>query len=233
MLIYPNAISCWHIRPIILDHKPYCNLSVHSTWNHEMHWQLKFHMQGCSWGNSARRARLPPWGEVSICLIGPWKFELPDGQEVEIMALICIDSVADLLELIRNTAVHVAEEFWDVWLSWYPNPSGVYMITEGDLMVKLLKCYCNNGGSKKHLLQAIADKQSWHENTFIKLLWTCFEPYYTQWIQKLLKMQLYFLIMLLPPQCAASWMFQTSPGALSYGRDMILDTSVIANLGGI
>ena len=45
-----------------------------------------------------REAKLAPWDEVAIDLIGPWKIELPNKSKVEIMALTCIDTVTNLVE---------------------------------------------------------------------------------------------------------------------------------------
>ena len=71
-----------------------------------------------------RHAPLMPWAEVAVDLIGPWKIKIQQ-QELEFLALTCIDPVTNLLEIIRidnKTANHVAQKFAQVWLSRYPRP---------------------------------------------------------------------------------------------------------------
>lgn len=74
-----------------------------------------------------------PWEEVHIDLIGPWKVKVAN-QDVEYLALTCIDPVTNLVELIRienKTAEHVAQQFANCWLARYPWPR---------------KCVHDNGG---------------------------------------------------------------------------------------
>ena len=73
-----------------------------------------------------RDARMLPWEEVHVDLIGPWVFEFSNKRKVEFNALTCIDPVTNLVEIIpiRNkTSHHVAQQFENVWLSRYPRPT--------------------------------------------------------------------------------------------------------------
>jgi hypothetical protein len=45
-------------------------------------------------------AMLVPWYEVTVDLIGPWTL-LVHGQEIESWALTCIDTVSNLVEVVR------------------------------------------------------------------------------------------------------------------------------------
>jgi hypothetical protein len=66
-----------------------------------------------------QEVRIPPWEEVPIDLIGPWKVKV-NGQQVEFNALTCIDTTSNLVELIRvdnNTAKHIHDKFTQSWLS--------------------------------------------------------------------------------------------------------------------
>jgi hypothetical protein len=57
-------------------------------------------LQGASYGElPPREAIANPWEEVHIDLIGPWMVEVA-GQQVEFLALTCIDPVTNLTELI-------------------------------------------------------------------------------------------------------------------------------------
>ena len=69
-----------------------------------------------------RNARLMPWDEVAVDLIGPWKVTI-DGTELIFKALTCIDPVTNLVKIIRinnKSSSHIAEQFANCWLSRYP-----------------------------------------------------------------------------------------------------------------
>ena len=60
-----------------------------------------------------RDLRIAPWEEVAIDLIGPWTVNV-NGKEILFQALTCIDTVSNLVELIRidnKTAEHVRHKF--------------------------------------------------------------------------------------------------------------------------
>ena len=71
-----------------------------------------------------REVRIAPWEEVAIDLIGPWTIKV-NGRQVEFNALTCIDTVSNLVELIRvdnKTSAHVRDKFTQCWLCRYPRP---------------------------------------------------------------------------------------------------------------
>jgi hypothetical protein len=43
---------------------------------------------------------VPPWEELAIDLVGPWKIKV-NGRVCEFNALSCIDTTSNLVELIR------------------------------------------------------------------------------------------------------------------------------------
>ena len=56
-------------------------------------------------------ANLAPWDEVAVDLIGPWKINISNGQELIFNTLTCIDPVTNLTELIQinnHISAHVA-----------------------------------------------------------------------------------------------------------------------------
>ena len=82
----------------------------------------KYKQQGRTHGHLFREAILLPFEEVHIDVIGPWKVTVA-GQEIEVLALTCIEPVINLVELIRinnKTAEHVAQQFENCWLFRYP-----------------------------------------------------------------------------------------------------------------
>jgi transposase InsO family protein len=66
-----------------------------------------------------------PWEEIAIDLIGPWTIQIPYVGELQISALTAIDTATGLAELTRidnKTAPHIALKLEHMWLSRYPRP---------------------------------------------------------------------------------------------------------------
>ena len=177
---------------------------------------------------------------MCIDLIGPWEIVV-NGNICEFKALTCIDPVTNIVELIQitnKTMGHVAEQFENSWLSRYPRPN---------------RCVHDNGkefiGSDfirllaqmgiKDVCTAVRNPQS---NAICKRM--------HQTVGDILQVVLHTN----PPQnendanqvidnvlatamhatrCVVTGPIQTSPGALVYGRDMIMDVPLIANLSAI
>ena len=71
-----------------------------------------------------REARIHPWREVAVDLVGPWTL-IVGNQEIPFLALTIIDTVTNLVELVRldnKTSAHVALQFQNTWLARYPRP---------------------------------------------------------------------------------------------------------------
>ena len=71
-----------------------------------------------------REVWIAPWEEVAVDFIGPWTIKV-NGRQVEFNALICIDTVSNLVKLIRinnKTSTHVRDKFTQCWLCHYPRP---------------------------------------------------------------------------------------------------------------
>eukprot|EP00957_Ditylum_brightwellii_P063214 4798411-Ditylum_brightwellii.AAC.1 len=65
-----------------------------------------------------------PWSENAINLIGLWRIHF-GRQEVEFNALVCINMVSNLVEIIKvenKKAEHVAQQYENCWLLRYPCP---------------------------------------------------------------------------------------------------------------
>ena len=71
-----------------------------------------------------REARLLPWSDIAVDLIGPWKLTI-GNRTVEFRALTIIDLVTNLVELVRinsKTSREVTHAFVNTWLARYPKP---------------------------------------------------------------------------------------------------------------
>jgi hypothetical protein len=65
-----------------------------------------------------------PFEECTVDLIGPWAIQVRN-KAYELYALTAIDTVSNLVELIRidtKTAANVAKKYAKVWLTRYPWP---------------------------------------------------------------------------------------------------------------
>ena len=72
-----------------------------------------------------RDALIAPWFEVAVDLIGPWKGTM-GPREFSFQALICIDTITNLAEIIHinnKTSTHFSMLFENSWLARYPQPS--------------------------------------------------------------------------------------------------------------
>jgi transposase InsO family protein len=97
-----------------------------------------------------RHAQMMPWNEVAVDLIGPWKIDI-QGQEVEFLALTCIDPVTNLVEIIRinnKTALHMAQQFENVWSSRYPRPNRCIHDNGGEFIGKAFQWKLQQHGTK-------------------------------------------------------------------------------------
>ena len=71
-----------------------------------------------------RELKCEPFTEVAVDLIGPWQVKVR-GRMYEFNALTCIDTVTNLVELVRinrKTADQVSRRFAQCWLARYPWP---------------------------------------------------------------------------------------------------------------
>ena len=72
-----------------------------------------------------REAGLVPWEEIAVDLIGPWTIHV-GNMELKFQALTCIDTVTNLVELVRiddKQGDTVATKFDHTWLACYPWPT--------------------------------------------------------------------------------------------------------------
>ena len=74
-----------------------------------------------------RIAIVAPWEEVHVDFIGNWRFEVSKSVVLNLHALTMIDTVTNLLEIMRlpqaaPNAETVMRVFENTWLSRYPKP---------------------------------------------------------------------------------------------------------------
>ena len=184
-----------------------------------------------------RDAPLMPWDEVALDLIGPWKMDV-DGQEVEFHALTCIDPVTNIVELIRisnGSAAHVAQKFEQSWLARYPRPNRCIHDNGGEFTGEafqrlLQRCGIKDVPTTSYNPQANAVCERMHQ-TVANILRTTLRtnpPHGIQAAEQLVDDALATAMHAM--RCAVTRTLGTSPGALIFQRDMILDVPLHADL---
>ena len=179
------------------------------------------------------------WTECAVNLIGPLKITI-HGREVDFKALTTLDSVTNLLEIIQTndkSSAHVAHQFSSCWLSRYPWSTQVIHDKGGEFI----------GWEFQNLLRQLSI-QSVPTTTVLK------NPQSNAIIERLHQTMRDILRVMLhnnPPydendanqivdnvlatcvhssRCAVNYIMQTSPGALVFQRNMLMNVPLIVNL---
>ena len=193
-----------------------------------------------SWGHSElapQEAAIAPWHEVACNLIGPWT--LPIGNDrLTFSALTVIDTVTNLTEVIRiqnKSSAHVALLFENNWLSRYPRP---------------VKCIYDQGNefigfSFQHMLQrhgiaprpttvknpqanSICERMHQTIGNTLRLMYSLHPPDGVQTAEQMVDTAIANAVFALRATVHSA--LQTTPGGLVFGRDMVLDIPLIADL---
>ena len=192
---------------------------------------------GAGYGHLApRHAELMPWHDVAVDLIGPWKITI-NGTDLVFQALTAMDPVTNLLEIARidkKTSANVAQTFSNVWLARYP---------------WAYRCIHDNGGEfiGHEFQQLLAEVGIVSKPTTVK------NPQSNGLVErshKTIADTLRVLLHVSPPtnmddatrmvdnalascmhamRCSVNHTMQTSPGAMVFNRDMLIEVPLIAN----
>jgi len=187
-----------------------------------------------------RVAGVFPWRTVAVDLIGPWKIEI-NGKELEFNALTCIDPVTNLVEIIRiknKTSRHVANQFANAWLSKYPRPVECIHDNGGEFIGYEFRAQLNQFGIKSKATtvknpQANAVCERMHK-TVADVLRTLIKDNppkdseeAVEYMDNALASTVHGL------RCVINHTMKTSPGALVFQRDMLMDVPLVADLEAI
>ncbi len=184
-----------------------------------------------------REATLVPWYEVAVDLIGPWTM-LVHGQEIEFSALTCIDTVSNLVELVRienKTAAHIGMLFENTWVSRYPKPERCVHDNGNEFLgADFQRILVVNGIAdvpttvKNPQSNAICERMHQTAGNIIRTLTHSNPPQNmaqaTQIIDSALATTMHAL------RCSMHHALHMSPGAFVFRRDMFLNIPLIANL---
>ena len=189
---------------------------------------------------AAREAPLMPWRDVAVDLIGPWILTIGDTQH-EFHALTVIDTVTNLTEIVRlqnKTAAHVALHFVNTWLLRYPRPV-LCIHDQGPEFIgsPFQEMLARNGiepkpiTSKNPQANSICERMHQTVGNILRTLASMDPPEGIadagQLVDTAIAQAVYAL------RCAHTSALGTTPGALAFHRDMILNIPIIADLESI
>ena len=194
--------------------------------------------QGVGYGHlPPRNAQVAPWDEVAVDLIGPWKIEV-QGREFVFRALTCIDPVSNLVEIIRidnRSSQHVSDQFANSWLARYPSPNRCIHDNGGEFIghefqtlltqnaIKAVPTTVKNPQSNamcERMHQTVA-------NVLRIIMRTTTISAYAQ-AEQIMDNALATVMHV--TRCSVNHQMKTTPGALTYRRDMFIDVPLIADL---
>ena len=179
-----------------------------------------------------------PWQQVHVDMVGPWKIKV-NKTSLEIKALTCIEPVLNLLEIFRcndKKGLTVAKAFENGYLSRYPRPlecvhdNGPEFISE-DFQNLLKKAGIKRKPTTSNNPQANGVIESVHKTvgqvlrTYVELKPPQKQDEVDTMIESALATAMH------ATRCSAHLSLGGfSPGALTFGRDMLLDIPLIADI---
>ena len=194
--------------------------------------------QGVGYGHlPPRNALVAPWDEVAFNLIKPWKIQV-DGRTFLFSALTCIDLVSNLVKIIRinnKSADHIADQFANVWLSRYPSSNCCIHDNGGEFIGhKFQDLLAANAIKpvpttvKNPKLNAMCERI--HQTVANALQCVMNTKHLTSQQQAKQIMDNALATVMHATRCAVNNIMKTSPGALTFCRDMFVDVPIISDL---
>ena len=186
-----------------------------------------------------REASAHPWRHVAVDLIGPWTLENHDGTKVSFSALTIIDEVTNLVEVVRiqnKTAAHVAQQFVYHWLSRYPRPMSVKFDQGGEFVgYHFLAMLEFNGIQKRPTTiknprsNSICERMHQAVGNVLRTLRAHHQaPAGIASLAHLVDTAIATCVY--ATRSALHSELKATPGSLAFGRDMLLDIPLIADL---
>ena len=185
-----------------------------------------------------RQVPCAPWTEVHCDLIGPWTYKV-NGLETKVRALTMVDPVTNLVEIAHVKSTQSDENtraFTDTWLSRYPLPESVLTDGGAEFVGNEWEFMLNNWGLQRkristHTPTANAIIESSHRSMG-QILRTIFDrenPTTMDALDIVVKSALAATMRAM--RCASSTSLNgVAPGALVFGRDMLLNIPIVTDI---
>ena len=184
-----------------------------------------------------REVRTAPWEEVAIDLIGPWNVKV-NGKTCEFYALTCIDTVTNLVEMIRidkKNADYIRDKFVQSWLCRYPRPircvhdkGGEFIGQEFQWLLELfsIKDVCST--SKNPQSNAICERMHQTvENVLRTLIYSNSPRLNMTQARDIVDAALATAMHAMRTTVATT--LGSAPGSLAFSRDMFLNVPLVAD----
>ena len=184
-----------------------------------------------------RNAGVFPWKTVAVDLIGPWKIKV-NRVQLEFNALTCMDPVTNLTEIVRiknETSKNIANQFANCWLAQYRRPIECIHDNGGEFIGHEFRALLNQAGIKSKPTtvknpQANAVCERMHKTVadIIRTLVKEKPPSDDEEAEEYMDNAIGSCIHAL--RCVVNHTMKTSPGALVFQRDMLVDVPLVADL---
>ena len=184
-----------------------------------------------------KNANIAPWHEIQADLIGPWKIRTAHGKDIVFQALTIIDTATNLCECIRlenATAAHVAAQFELAWLARYPKP--LHCVYDGGSefigsdFQTMLNTYGIHGRcttAKNPQGNSVIERVHQSVGNSIRAL--VYEHPPNDDHQAAATVDRALAIASYAVRASIHRTLQLSPGAIVFGRDMILNIPIVAD----
>jgi hypothetical protein len=180
--------------------------------------------------------QIATWEEVAIDLIGPWKVKF-NGRQVEFNALTCIDTALNLVKLIRvdnKTAKHIRDKFTQSWLCRYPRPvrclhdkGGEYIGQNFQWLLEILSIKDVYLSSKNPQSNAICERMHQTVTNVLRTLVHTNPPQNVTQARDIIDNALATAMHAMQTTVATT--LGSTPGALTFARDMFLSMPLIVD----
>ncbi len=170
-------------------------------------------------------------------MIGPWTLNV-QGQKIPFMALTMIDTVTNLVELVRvdnKEAAHIAMHFVNSWLSRYPRPLYVIHDQGGEFIgFPFQNMLIQNGitsrpiTSKNPTANSICERMHQSIGNTLRVLASMDPPQGNQTANQLVDTALTTAVFV--SQSTLSSALSITPDGIAFGHDMVMNIPLITDL---
>jgi transposase InsO family protein len=184
-----------------------------------------------------REATILPWRDVAVDLIGPWTLSIA-GTKQKFNALTIIDMVTNLVEVVRvdnTTAANVSLHFENTWLARYPrplycihDPGSEFLGHDFQFMLDRHGIQAKPTTAKNPQSNAVCERMHQSIGNSLRVLSTMNPPVGIVHAHQLLDTAI--ANAMYATRCTFHSVLKTTPGGLAFGRDMILNIPLVADL---
>ena len=179
-----------------------------------------------------------PWTEVHVDLIGPWDYTV-NGLKVKVRALTAVDPVTNLVEIVRVKSTKCKEStdaFVNTWLSRYPLPEKIvtdngpeFIGHEWEFM--LADWSLTKGRITPHTPTANSVIEASHKSMgqILRTIFSQEKPTTMEEMDRVVAAALASTMRAMRSAASTS-LGGVAPGALVFGRDMLLNVPIVTDI---